>query len=104
MAKKEDNSTLPEKWLKVVNKMPEFKDQAEAASVEELKKIIVESEGNIYNEEQKMSQDTQLNAAKELCKDYSAIYREAIKFQTARVKYALFLLEGKGVEIGEEED
>ncbi len=93
------NSVIPEKWMKIVNKMPDFKDMAEAASIDQLKKIIVDSEGNIYTQEQEMSEDVQLNSAKELVKDYSAKYREAIKYQTAKVKYALFLLESKGVDL-----
>lgn len=90
---------LPDKWTKIVNKMPDFKESADAADVDALKKIVVESEGNIYTQEQEMAADVQLNAAKELVKDYSMKYREAIKFQTAKIKYALFLLESKGIDL-----
>ena len=68
-------------------------------SLDDLKKIIVTSEGNIYTIEKEKDDDTKLNAAKELVKEYSAPYRDAIKVQTAKVKYALFLLEGKGEEL-----
>jgi len=40
--------------------------------------------------------DAKLSGAKELVKEYSAPYRDAIKAQTAKIKYALFLLEQKG--------
>lgn len=91
--------TFPEKWAKVLKDLPEFKENADAASADDLKKIIVTSEGNIYTIEKEKGDDTKLNAAKELVKDYSGPYRDAIKVQTAKVKYALFLLEGKGEDL-----
>lgn len=91
--------TFPEKYAKVIDKLPEFKDTADAASVEDLKKIIVTCEGNIYTIEQEKANDTKLNGAKELVKEYSEPYRDANKVQTAKIKYALFLLEGKGADL-----
>lgn len=102
MAKKDKAAVIPgmaEKWSKIIAKMPDFKESADAADIDGLKKILVESEGNIYTQEQEMSVDVTLNAAKELVKEHSSVYREAIKFQTAKIKYALFLLEGKGVDL-----
>lgn len=102
MSKKKDDqapTTFPEKWYKVIAAMPEFKDMAEAASEEDLKKIIVTCEGNIYTIEQEKAADVKLNGAKELAKEYSEPYREADKVQKAKIKYALFLLEGKGVDL-----
>jgi hypothetical protein len=101
MSKTKDQapSAFPEKWLKIINKSPEFKDTADAASEEDLKKIIVECEGNIYTVEAEMAADTKLNSAKELVKEYSAAHKDALKYQMAKIKYALFLLEGKGVEL-----
>lgn len=108
MSKKDQNDnqelfSFPEKWAKVIKELPEFKDTADAASTEDLKKIIVTSEGNIFNIEKEKEADVKLNAAKELVKDHSAPYRDAAKVQMAKVKYALFLLEGKGVEIGDKQ-
>jgi hypothetical protein len=91
--------TFPEKWAKVLKDLPEFKDTADAASAEDLKKIIVTSEGNIYTIDKEKDDDVKLNAAKELVKEMSAPYRDAVKVQTAKIKYALFLLEGKGVDL-----
>lgn len=101
MSKKDDQAptTFPEKWLKVIDKLPEFKDTADAASTDDLKKIIVTCEGNIYTTDQEMAADVKLTGAKEFVKQYSEPYREAIKAQTAKIKYALFLLEGKGVDL-----
>ncbi len=91
--------TFPEKWAKVLKDLPEFKENADASSADDLKKIIVTSEGNIYTIEKEKEENTHLNAAKDLVKEYSAPYRDAIKVQTAKIKYALFLLEGKGVDL-----
>ena len=101
--KKEDQeqvpANFPDKWWKIIQKLPEFKDTADAASVEDLKKIVVTSEGNVYTIEQEKQADVKLNAAKELVSEYSGPYRDAINAQTAKIKYAMFLLEGKGVEL-----
>jgi len=91
--------TFPEKWAKVLKDLPEFKENADASNSDDLKKIIVTSEGNIYTIEKEKEENTHLNAAKDLVKEYSAPYRDAIKVQTAKIKYALFLLEGKGEEL-----
>jgi hypothetical protein len=94
-----DPVTFPEKWAKVLKDLPEFKDNADAASTDDLKKIIVDCEGNIYTIDKEKDDDVKLNAAKELVKEMSGPYRDAIKVQTAKIKYALFLLEGKGVDL-----
>jgi|SRR6185436_1166061 len=98
-----DVVAFPEKWAKVLKELPEFKEIADAASADELKKIILTSEGNVYVIEQEKEADVKLNAAKELVKEHSAPYRDAAKVQMAKIKYALFLLEGKGVELGNKE-
>ncbi len=101
MSKKDGQApvTFPEKFAKVIEKLPEFKDTADAAGVDDLKKIIVECEGNIYTIDQEKSEDHKLNGAKEIVKELSEPYRDALKVQTAKIKYALFLLEGKGVDL-----
>jgi hypothetical protein len=102
MSKKKDDQapvTFPEKWFKVIQKLPEFKDIADAASEADLKKMVVECEGNIYTIEKAMAEDIKLSAAKELVKDHSAPHKDGIKAQTAKIKYAIFLLEGKGVDL-----
>jgi len=101
MSKKDAQApnNFPDKWYKVIEKLPEFKDMADAASIDELKKIILQCEGHIYTIDQEKNADTKLNGAKELVKEYSEPYRDALKVQTAKIKYALFLLEGKGVDL-----
>lgn len=90
---------LAKKWDDIIKKMPEFKDTADAAGVDELKKIIVECEGNLYTIEKEMEADTKLAGAKEAVKEYAAPHRDAKKAQQAKIQYALFLLEGKGVDL-----
>lgn len=92
-------SFFPEKWNKVLKSLPEFKETADSASEADLKKIIVDCEGNIYTVEKEQEADVKLNAAKEMVKEYGASYRDAKKVQMAKIQYALFLLEGKGVDL-----
>ncbi len=100
MSKKDQQPVeFADKWAKVLKELPEFKDTADAADTDELKKIIVDCEGNIYTLENDKKEDVKLNGAKEIVKELSAPYRDAIKVQTAKIKYALFLLEGKGVDL-----
>jgi hypothetical protein len=101
MSKKDNQNptTFPEKWMKVIEKLPEFKDTADSSSEEDLKKIIITCEGNIYTVDQDKAADVKLTGAKEFVKEYSEPYRDAIKAQTAKIKYALFLLEGKGIDL-----
>lgn len=100
----QDQNEFPAKWNKVLKDLPEFKDIADAASADELKKIIVLSEGNVYNIEKEKEKDTKLNAAKEIVKEHAAPYRDALKTQRCKVNYCLFLLENKGTELGDAVD
>jgi|GEM_PF-2666284 hypothetical protein len=106
MSKTKDQSsptTFPEKWNKVLKDLPEFKDTADAANADELNKIIVTCEGNIYTIEAAKEADAKLSGAKEIAKELSGPYKDALKVQMAKIKYALFCLEGKGTELGDKE-
>lgn len=105
MSKTNDSepTSFPEKWAKIIKELPEFKDSADASSPDDLKKIIITCEGNIYTIDKEKASDNKLNGAKELVKEYSAPYRDALKVQMAKIKYALFLLEGKGVDLDNKE-
>ena len=97
-------AVLPEKYAKVIAKMPEFKDTADASSVEDLKKIIVTCEGNIYTINQDEASNVKLSAAKDMVKELSEPYRDAKKVQQAKIQYSLFLLENKGVDLNNKDD
>lgn len=99
MSKDQMPGVLPEKWAKIVAKMPEFKETADAASVDDLKKIIVTCEGNIYTVNQDEAANVKLTAAREMAKELAEPYRDAKKAQQAKIQYALFLLENKGVDL-----
>jgi hypothetical protein len=91
---------FPEKWFKVVEKMPEFKEAADAASVDDLKKIIVSCEGNLNELRKEEAANVKLTSAKAIAKDESIQYREGRKANNAKIQYAVFLLESKGVDLG----
>jgi hypothetical protein len=97
-------TTFPKKWAKLIKDMPEFKEICESASVDELKKIVLTSEGNIYTIEAAKLSDIKLEGAKELVKEMTAPYTESLRAQMAKIKYALFCLEGKGEDLNNTEN
>ena len=99
---KNSENFFPDKWLK---KLPDgFTDTSAAMKDDELKKIVFDCEGNIYTIDKEKESDIKLNAAKELAKDMSIPYREAKTCQTAKIKYALWLLEGRGISLDTKDD
>jgi hypothetical protein len=84
-----DLKKLPDNWAESANSMKE----------DELKKVIVECEGNIYTIDQAKVEDHKLQGAKELSKELAAPYRDASSGQKAKIKYALWLLSGRGVDL-----
>jgi hypothetical protein len=99
MSKKDNqaDNTFPDKLLK---KLPDgFTDTANAMKDDELKKLIFECEGNIYVIEKEKDNDDKLNGAREIMKEHAAPYRDAKACQTAKIRYALYLLEGRGVDL-----
>jgi hypothetical protein len=96
-------TTFPAKWAKILKDIPEFKEVCEQSSSDELKAIIITSEGNVANIEAAKADDDKLNAARELIKELGAPYRDAIKCQRCKIAYALFCLESQGVEIGDKD-
>ena len=98
MSQKDQDQGFPNKWEK---KLPTgFKDDADSFDVEKLKSTILESESNLVTIDREMQQDEKLQGAKGLVKDLSSSYREAKGSQTAKIKYCLYLLENKGIDLG----
>lgn len=95
MAKKQNDSMdFPEKFAK---KLPTgFKEDADSFDVERLKSTIIECESNLVTIDREVQNDEKLQGAKSLVKDLGAGYKEAKGCQTAKIKYCLHLLEGKG--------
>ncbi len=96
-------TSLPKKWNKLIEAMPEFKESADSGSVEDLKKIIVECEGNLYTINKEKDADIKLTGAKEVVKTVAEPYRDAINHQQAKIQYALLCLESKGVDLDNKE-
>lgn len=96
-------TSLPKKWDKLLKNMPEYKETADSASVDDLKKIIVECEGNLYTISKDKELDTKLSAAREMSKDLAGPYKDAILHQQCKIQYALLCLESKGVELDNKE-
>ena len=71
----------------------------EIAYSDELKKVIFEAESSVYVIGKEKSNDSKLNAAKEIVKDLSGPYRDAKSCQMAKIEYALWLLENRGVNL-----
>ena len=70
-------TSLPKKWDKLIQSMPEFKDEADRASVDDLKKIVVQAEGNLYTIAKEKEADVKLSGAKEIVKDLATPYKES---------------------------
>lgn len=92
-----DVSIFPEKWKK---KLPTgFIEDAEALDDDGLKKVVFDAESNIYTIEKEKENDPKLNGAKEIIKDLNGPFRDAKSCQMAKIRYALFLLENRGVDL-----
>ena len=94
-----DENIFPKKWAKVIKDLPEFKEIADSSSKEELNKIILQCEGNVYTIEKEKQNDAKLNAARDCLNEFSAPYKDAIKVQMGKIQYCLFLLEQSGVNL-----
>lgn len=98
----EQENKFPEKFAK---KLPTgFTDTVESKDTNDLKKIIFECEGNIYTIDKEKAADVKLNGAKELIKDLAAPYRDAMATQMAKIKYCLYLMENRGVNLDSTEN
>jgi len=85
---------FPKKYVQVLGE--EWMDEVDKLDANELKKIIVEAEQSISVTENTRDADEKLKAAKEMYGDLSSAYKDATKYQTAKIKYALMCLEGQG--------
>lgn len=92
-----DQTEFPKKML---DRLPEgWADSANSMKEDELKKVVFECAGNIHTINQAKGNDEKLNGAKELARNLSAPYRDAKNAQQAKIDYAIWLLEGRGVDL-----
>ena len=99
MGKMKPKSTSPENfpqqfWDKLT---PNWRDAAEAKKDDDLKIDMFTSEKAIAQTEQDMEDDSQLADAKENVKALSEGYREVLAEEKAKIRYALYLLNKRGV-------
>lgn len=95
--KNDDNdSGFPKKWAKF---LPDgFMEEVAGFTEEDVKKTMLACNSNVYNIEAEVDADEKLNAAKEVLKDLSAGYKEALKTQNAKIKFCSFELKNRGKE------
>lgn len=83
---------------KLLKKLPTgFKDEADGMTESVLRAQIIQAEANIKAVENERDEDEKLTGAKELVKDLSGPYRDAISAQRAKIAYLLHRLEEEGV-------
>lgn len=88
---------FPKKYYKKLS--PEFTDAAESLSKEEIERKILEAEENIYQIDDAVDADEELNKAKEALKEMTSSYRESKAGETAKIKFLLFVIENRGQEV-----
>jgi hypothetical protein len=93
------NTIFPKKYTNALKVEPNFTESANSMKEDELKKLILSCESDINEVEKAKEGDTQLAAAKENVKQYGASYRETKTLLTAKIKYALHILEERGVSL-----
>lgn len=94
---KQDNNAFATKYAKRLTQ--EFIDAVEQMDTEAVKERIITCEGHLCEIEGAKANDTKLAEVKEKSKELSAPYRDSLKEETAKLKYCLFVLEQRGVDI-----
>ncbi len=86
---------FPEKYSKVPG-FSAIEEELNGADEEGLKKIIVAAETSVEEQQQLKEVDEKLKEIKEQMSALSGGYRDAMKYQNAKIKYALYCLEKLG--------
>lgn len=73
-----------------------FEETAEALSLEELERLIIDAEKTIEEVELDLESDERLKALKEECKDILGGFGDLKKACTAKIKYCLHVLKSRG--------
>jgi hypothetical protein len=96
VVKKDDNGFSPKYSKILAASNSSFMGEADAMSEEELKKVILDAEKSIVEQEALAEQDEQLKAARENAKVLGSGYKDAKAYQTSKLKYCLFCLDKMG--------
>ena len=87
---------FPARLGKIIDSMPEFKDEANQADASGLKKIIVNCSKQIAETEKNQSEDIDLKNLKEQYDEAKKQYTVVVKENRAKVMYAVYLLNSRG--------
>ena len=77
----------------------EFMNAIMSSEADEIKRNIVMAEGQINGIETAKENDQELESLREKVKEISAPYRESKAIETSKIKYCLYVLEERGVNI-----
>ena len=92
-----NESTFPQRYLKKLP--PDFIEAIEQMDSEDVKKRILTIEQHLYEIENSKLSDTKLQQAKEVVKDLNSVYSAPKNEENAKLKYCLYVLETRGVNI-----
>lgn len=91
---KQTTPGFPKKWAK---RLPDgVSEQLQQMSDDELRKKIVQWQQLISQTEKDMSNDPKLESLKEEIKDKSSVYKETLVVANAQMRFAAYVLEGRG--------
>jgi hypothetical protein len=98
MAKEEkDNKSFQQKYLKHLDQT--FVDAVEQMGSDDVKARVLTCEDNLYEIENAKEADGKLKDAKENVKKLSIAYTETKKVETAKLKFCLFTLQQRGIDL-----
>lgn len=86
----------PNKWEKILKKIPDWCSGAESKTTEELKQEVLKQQGILADVEHVMSNDAKLIAVSEELKNLRHDYREQTTDAQAKSAFCLYLLRSRG--------
>ena len=90
---------FPKKFMKKIADIPDFVDGINSMDTDEIKKKILECEGNLYDVDNAKTADVELTQTREKAKELAKPYRETKGIETAKLQYCLYILESRGVSL-----
>ena len=90
---------FPPKYMKKIADIPELVDGINSMDTNEIKNKILEIEGHLYSIDNAKDADSELSSLREKVKQISAPYRESKGVETAKLKYCLYILESRGINL-----
>lgn len=93
----DQKNEFPKKYLNKLKNLDGFEESTQSLSNEDLKKLVMTSAKQMFEIEQAMDVDEGLLKAKEHVKELAAPYKESMGLEEAKMKYACFVLESRGL-------